>query len=174
MVRKENDFLVYSGMQRYSAIFSFIGFYLIGLPLSYVFMYVIHMNIFGFWVGMILAETVTNILLFTLIWRFDWNDFSKKVQEHIRFISPSIYSKTDSLSSMNMDEHILLLPYASDQEYADKISKHSTVQIQSDNEDGHSNEKESDESLFKLIGIKLLVLVPLVCLFILSMINSFK
>jgi hypothetical protein len=174
MVRKENDFLVYSGMQRYAALFLFIGFYLIGLPSAYLFMYVIHMNIFGFWVGMILAEALTNTLLFILIWNFDWNALSEQVQNRICFASSSIYSKTDSLSSLNIGEHMLLLPYTSDQEYADKIGEHSTIKTQSDNEDGHSNEKESDESLFKLIGIKLLVLVPLVCLFILSMINSFK
>jgi hypothetical protein len=161
-------------MQRYAAIFLFIGFYIIGLPSAYIFMYIFDMDIFGFWTGMILAETLIDILLFILIWDFNFNTFSKNAEENIRLTDPSISVRNDSLASINTDEHMRLLPYTSNQKDNENINEHSTELTQSNNEEEDSNGTASNESLFKLVAIKLLVLIPLLCLFILSFINSFR
>jgi hypothetical protein len=165
---------VFSGMQIYAAVILFIGFYFIGLPSSYLLLFVPHLNIYGFWLGMILAELLINIALFTLIWRFDWNRFSEEAQDHIRLTVPSIHPTTDSLASNNTDEHMKLLLYKSDRKNDEQINGHGTVPIQSDIEEADSNERGSDESLFKLIGMKFVVLICFFCVFIISLINSFK
>jgi hypothetical protein len=174
MLKKENDFFVFSGMQRYAAVILFIGFYFIGLPFSYLFMFVIHLDIYGFWLGMISAELLINIALFTLIWRFDWNRFSEEAQDHIRLTVPSIHAIANSSESNNTNEHMKLLPYTSDRKDDEQINGHGTVPIQSDIEEADSNERGSDESLLQLIGVKLLVFVCFFCVFIISLINSFN
>jgi hypothetical protein len=171
---KKKDFLVFSGMQRYAAVILFIGFYFIGLPSSYLFMFVIHLDIYGFWLGMIFGEMLINMTLFYLIWRFDWNRFSEEAQDHIRLTVPSIHPTTDSLASNNTDEHMKLLLYKSDRKNDEQINGHGTVPIQSDIEEADSNERGSDESLLQLIGVKLLVFVCFFCVFIISLINSFN
>jgi hypothetical protein len=161
-------------MQRYAAVILFIGFYLVGLPSSYLFMFLIHLDIYGFWLGMIFGEMLINMTLFYLIWRFDWNRFSEEAQDHIRLTVPSIHPTTDSLASNNTDEHMKLLPYTFDRKNDEQINDHNAVQIQSNNEEKDSNEIVLDESLLKLIGIKLLVFICFSCAFIISLINSFK
>jgi hypothetical protein len=171
---KEKDFLIFSGMQKYAAVILFVAFYFIGLPFSYLLMFVLHLDIYGFWLGMILGGMLINILLFYLIWRFDWHRFSDEAQDHIRPTVPSIHPRTGSLASNNTDEHMKLLPYTSDRKSDEQINEHGIVPIQSDNEETDSDERGSDESLLQLIGVKLLVFVCFVGLFIVSFINSIK
>jgi hypothetical protein len=174
MLKKENHFLVFSGMQRYAAVILFIGFYFIGLPSSYLFMFVIHLDIYGFWLGVISAEILINIALLTLIWRFDWYKCSEEAQDHIRFAVSSIHSIADSPALNNKDGHMKLFPYTSDRKNDEQINDHGIVPIQSDKAEPDSNERGSDESLLKLIGIKLLVFICFSCAFIISFINSIK
>ncbi|CAF1221645.1 unnamed protein product [Didymodactylos carnosus] len=60
------------GKQAKGAIIAFLGFYAIGIPLAGVFMFVVKIDIYGFWAGYATGRVFTNILLFVLIKRFDW------------------------------------------------------------------------------------------------------
>lgn len=46
-------------------------------------MFLVRIDIYGFWIGVIAAETVTNTLLFVLIERFDWKSHSNKALKRI-------------------------------------------------------------------------------------------
>ncbi|CAF5101893.1 unnamed protein product, partial [Rotaria sp. Silwood1] len=62
------------GQQKYAAMVSFIGFYIIGLPMAYIFMFIIHMehmDIYGYWIGMIIASSVIAGILFVFIWHLN-------------------------------------------------------------------------------------------------------
>jgi hypothetical protein len=120
------------------------------------------------------AEILINIALLTLIRHFDWYKCSEEAQDHIRFAVSSIHSIADSPALNNKDEHMKLFPYTSARKNDEKINDHGTVPIRSDKEEKDSNKRGSDESLLKLIGIKLLVFVCFVCSFIISFINSIK
>ena len=104
-------------MQKYTCMILLIGFYFIGLPLSYIFMFVMSLDIYGFWLGMISAETVTNILLFIFIWHFDWNVILEKTQESIHILMESNLSQTSSLPPNSEEEHIGLLSIESKKKY---------------------------------------------------------
>ena len=144
------DFCVSSGMQRYACIILFISFLFIQLPLSYIFTFIVNMDIYGFWLAMILSEMLTDILLFVLIWRFDWNTFSEKALNNIRFTE---------LEELNAHMELLPLKPIENNDYS-KIDKDISSAI------------ASDESFFRSISIKGIILILLFCIFIVSFVNS--
>ena len=77
--------LNFSGKQKRSAIISFCGFYLLGIPLAIFLMFFVRIDIYGFWIGIIAAETVTNILLFILVQRFNWERHASAALTRINF-----------------------------------------------------------------------------------------
>jgi hypothetical protein len=145
-------------MQKYTAIFSFIGFYLLALPLAYIFMYIIHMDIYGFWLGIIIAEVTTNTMLFVLVWRFDWDACSKAATDRIQ-LDTSLTSSQDNLSldTRKDDERTVLYDKA---------------RATSDQKEKNFDTTAPQESLLKSIRIKLIVLFLFVCLFVISVISS--
>lgn len=160
-------------MQKYACIILSIGFLLIQLPSSYIFMFILNLDIYGFWLAMILSEMLTDILLFILIWRFDWNTVSEKALDNIRFSESSEDLKTNPSPLKNTNEHMELLSRKSDEknDYT-KINKDNTKQIQLANEENMYNESLPDKSLFKSIIIKAIILLLLSFMFIVSFINS--
>ncbi|CAF3368391.1 unnamed protein product [Rotaria sp. Silwood1] len=64
---------------------AFFGFYVFGIPLAALLMFYVRIDIYGFWIGIIAAETVTNTLLFTLIQRFNWERHAKAALIRIDF-----------------------------------------------------------------------------------------
>ncbi|CAF1175768.1 unnamed protein product [Rotaria sordida] len=81
----QNSILRACGQQKYAAIVSFIGFYIIGLPMAYIFMFIIHMDIYGYWIGMIVASSVISGILFVFIWRLNWNAMAQITIDRIHF-----------------------------------------------------------------------------------------
>ncbi|CAF0885948.1 unnamed protein product [Rotaria sordida] len=73
------------GKQKCGAIIAFIGFYAFGIPLAGLLMFVVRMDIYGFWIGIIVAETVTNTFLFLFIQRFNWERHTKAALIRIDF-----------------------------------------------------------------------------------------
>ncbi len=162
-------------MQGVACIILSVGFYFIGLPLSYVLMFTFQLDIFGFWYGMIVAETLTNSFLFVLIWCFDWSSFSEKAMEHISFAVPLKNSRTDSLSSNKIDEPIELLPYTSDRKNNQtKINGDNTVEIPSTNGEVVSSEPISEKAISESIKIKVIILILFFGMFITSFIHSYQ
>ncbi|CAF0930976.1 unnamed protein product [Rotaria sp. Silwood1] len=73
------------GKQKRGAMIAFFGFYVFGIPLAALLMFYVRIDIYGFWIGIIAAETVTNTLLFTLIQRFNWERHAKAALIRIDF-----------------------------------------------------------------------------------------
>jgi hypothetical protein len=78
-------FFDFSGKQKRGAMISFGGFYLFGIPIAAFLMFYVRIDIYGFWIGIIAAETVTNALLFTLVQRFNWERHAQAAQIRIAF-----------------------------------------------------------------------------------------
>ena len=163
-------------MQKYTVIFAFIGFYLVGLPLSYVFTFIVPLDIYGFWLGIMSGEIIIDILFFILIWRFDWNMVSKEASARTRLPSViSMRSRANSSSSINTNEHIQLLPYKSHLKNDALSGENAAASIQSDKEEKISDEKRESEPLsYESITIKLLVFIVFFCIFIISCIHNFE
>ena len=64
-------------------------------------MFVVRMDIYGFWLGIIAAETVTNILLFTLIGRFHWERHARAALMRIKFNPTSATTEIVTISASN-------------------------------------------------------------------------
>ncbi|CAF3525731.1 unnamed protein product [Rotaria socialis] len=78
------------GKQKRSAMISFLGFYVFGIPFAAFLMFSVRIDIYGFWIGVIIAETVTNIFLFLLIYRFNWESHAKAALVRIQFNTNNI------------------------------------------------------------------------------------
>ncbi|CAF1504505.1 unnamed protein product, partial [Didymodactylos carnosus] len=67
------------GLQQKGAIIALTGFFLICVPLAVVLIYVVKIDIYGYWIGLICAAVFINISLFILIQRFDWQSYATQV-----------------------------------------------------------------------------------------------
>ncbi|CAF2343498.1 unnamed protein product [Rotaria sp. Silwood2] len=73
------------GKQKRGAMIAFFGFYVFGIPIAAFLMFYVRIDIYGFWIGIIAAETVTNTLLFMFIQRFNWERHAKAALIRIDF-----------------------------------------------------------------------------------------
>jgi MATE family multidrug resistance protein len=91
---------------------SLIGFYVFGIPLAAILMFFVKTDIYGFWIGIIVAETITNTFLLILISRFNWEKHSNAAVIRIDF-NPSKKQQelcsTDAISMPNNDESLFQL-----------------------------------------------------------------
>jgi hypothetical protein len=94
-------FLDSSGKQKRGAIISFFGFYLFGIPLAGVLMFFVRIDIYGFWIGIIAAETVTNALLFILVQRFNWESHAKSALKRISFNPKNATAMISTVSTID-------------------------------------------------------------------------
>ncbi|CAF3311451.1 unnamed protein product [Rotaria socialis] len=128
------------GLQKYSAIIWFVGFWILGLPLAY----------------------------------------NEEVQERINLTLPSQASEymsppNQSASIPNTHENIELLNMIGSEKYAALNSSiEDGVQSGSNQQLMQNLQTTEHESLFKLVRIKLLILIPLISLFIFSLIMLYK
>ncbi|CAF4334985.1 unnamed protein product, partial [Rotaria sp. Silwood2] len=104
------------GQQKYAAIVSFVGLYIIGLPMAYIFMFIIHMDIYGYWIGMIVASSAIAGILFVFIWRLDWNAMAQIAIDRIHFDKTlETVTSTCLLTTLPLtidtDESIEMLPF---------------------------------------------------------------
>lgn len=97
----------FSGQQMRSALISLVGFYLCGFPLAVFLMFFIRIDIYGFWLGIMFAETVTNVLLCYTIKRFNWQRHSQKALKRIAFHSDKPNSECNVLEDNKLEEDIL-------------------------------------------------------------------
>ncbi|CAF0755749.1 unnamed protein product [Adineta steineri] len=133
------------GKQKRGAMISFIGFYFCGIPLAAVLMFFVRTDIYGFWLGIIAAETITNILLFILVQRFNWEHHAKAALIRINF-NPK--SATTNITTISI----------TDDKAQSKESKSTTNTDQT--------------SWIKLIRIKLIVLLLFICFLIAGIVTS--
>ncbi|CAM4815453.1 unnamed protein product [Rotaria magnacalcarata] len=73
------------GKQKRGAMISLTGFYVFGIPLAAILMFSVKIDIYGFWIGIIAAETITNVFLLILIRRFNWEKHSSAAVIRIDF-----------------------------------------------------------------------------------------
>lgn len=124
---------------------SLCGFYVVGIPVAALLMFYVRIDIFGFWIGIIAAETVTNALLFILIQRFNWEGQAKAASVRIQFNAKDGTTSIATVTDLNGKENEI------------KEEPSTTV----------------DENHWKRsIQIKILVLLLLVCFLIAGIVTS--
>ncbi len=138
-------FLDFSGKQKRGAMIALCGFYLFGIPIAAFLMFFVRIDIYGFWIGIIAAETVTNTLLFILVQRFNWDRHAKAALIRINF-NPK--NATTNIAAVSM---------------ADEKSQ--TIQTDSIND-------IDQNSWIKLIRIKVFVLLLFICFLIIGIVTS--
>lgn len=168
-------------MQKYAAVIWIVGFDFIGLPLAYVFMFVANMNIYGFWLAMIIAEILTNVSQFIILWRFNFLAYAEEVRERVCLKLPSESPKYGLLSN----ESIPTTETTGEEIELSNVSTAMKTELvmptSSDNVKSGSEQQLTphvattpEESLFKLLRYKLLVLIPLICLFIVCLVFQYR
>uniref|UniRef100_A0A8C5MLS5 Multidrug and toxin extrusion protein n=1 Tax=Leptobrachium leishanense TaxID=445787 RepID=A0A8C5MLS5_9ANUR len=68
------------GRQKIGAIFQFVGYYIIGLPVGVALMYAAKIGIIGFWIGMLLCGFLQVFAFLPFIYKIDWKKASEKAQ----------------------------------------------------------------------------------------------
>lgn len=134
-----------SGQQKRGAVISLCGFYVFGMPIAALLMFYVRIDIFGFWIGIIVAETVTNALLFTLIQRFDWERQAKAASVRIQFNAKDATASIATVTDLNEKEN--------------EIKEKQPMTI-------------DDNRWKRSIRIKIIVLLLLVCFLIAGIITS--
>jgi hypothetical protein len=124
---------------------------------------------------MIVAEIITNTILFITIWRFDWYAYTKEVTERLAAdttvrLLDNESSVDTATSSLGASESLPLLSPKNDQDTNAK----STIQDVSPLQSVESPVKKGAKSLWKLIGVKIIILIPLICLLIVSIVFIYK
>jgi hypothetical protein len=105
-------------------------------------MFFVRIDIYGFWIGIIAAETITNTLLFILVQRFNWERHAKAALIRINF------------NPKNVTTNI------------------ATVSITNENSQIDSINDIDQNSWMKLIRIKIFVLLLFICFLIIGIVTS--
>ena len=139
--------LFFSGKQKQSAMIAFIGFYLFGIPIAVLLMFFIRIDIYGFWIGIIVAETITNLLLFTCIQRFNWERHTKEALIRISF------NPKDAATNMSV--------ISTNNEVPSTITTNTRIDV-------------NENTWTKTIGIKVFTLLLFVAFLVIGIITSTK
>ncbi len=108
-------------------------------------MFFVRIDIYGFWIGVIAAETVTNTLLFILVQRFNWERHAQAALVRINFNPKNATTNIATVSITDQKSEI--------------IKTESTMDT-------------DQNSWMKLIRIKLLILLLFICFLIIGIITS--
>lgn len=145
-------------MQKWTSVISGALFVVVGLPVAYITTFIFHMDIFGFWIGVIVAEMFTIVLLFVLLHRFDWSTYSQETFDRMAKESLEHFTLIAS-NKNNNDESELLL---------------SRNRIRIEESEMTSVKNTSKQSVMKLIRIKLAVFLLFLSLFVVSAVFNFR
>jgi MATE family multidrug resistance protein len=69
------------GAQLYGAIMTFIGFYLIGLPIGLTLMLRTHLKVYGFWIGILCGISILSLMQIVYTLRINWKKEASKVKK---------------------------------------------------------------------------------------------
>lgn len=138
-----------------------MGFYLLGLPLAGILMFNFHMDIYGFWLGMIAGESLSNVMLFALVWRFDWDNLAREAFDR---------AQSDTLTQLSNVESLQLLPHKYDNTNHERTPILPTL----DQQERNSGVVTLKRSLFQLHWIKVIIIFLFICLFVISARFSFQ
>lgn len=136
-------------MQKWTSIISGVLFVIVLFPVALITTFVLHLDVFGFWIGIITTEIFTNTLLFVLLYRVNWSACSEEVSKRVEKEAVERFS-FESSTDNNIDD-----------EY---------TQLWSPNE----YRPMANQSLVKLIGVKLFIFLILLSLLIVTVVFSFK
>nr|AFK34154.1 unknown [Lotus japonicus] len=162
------------GMQRYGLVLMFIGYYIIGLPLAFIFTFVVKLNVYGFWVGLIIATVLINVAAFFMVRSFNWIAIAKEAHKHIEFIEPpSMESKDDAFTHENISEDRQLLPATSSKKSDEEVNEYHTIETPSIDKEEKLYETPSNKHFTTVLIIQIVVLIVLIALFIMSYVHSF-
>jgi len=79
-----NGVLRGSGHQKIGACINFVGYWIIGIPLSVIFCFIFNWNLNGIWFGMATALFIVTVLELIIIYRIDWDEEVQMAAERIR------------------------------------------------------------------------------------------
>ena len=86
------------GKQNYGAVILLTGFYIVGLPLVYYFVFKRGMEMKGIWMGMVIGGILENVFYMILLFMiFDWDNICKEIHKFILSQSKVSNSKTPEL-----------------------------------------------------------------------------
>jgi hypothetical protein len=108
-------------------------------------MFFVRIDIYGFWIGIIAAETVTNTLLFILVQRFNWEGHAKAALIRINF-NPK--TATTNIATIPITD-----------EKSESIKTNSAINT-------------DQTSWTKLIRMKLFILLLFICFLITGIVTS--
>lgn len=67
------------GGQKWGSIMNIIGFYVFGLPLGLSLMLKTSLQLYGFWIGLIVGDLVLIAMQIVYVYRIDWIEEAQKV-----------------------------------------------------------------------------------------------
>ncbi|KAF9587670.1 hypothetical protein IFM89_004502 [Coptis chinensis] len=73
-----------AGWQSIVAYVNLACYYLIGIPLGVVLGYLLHLQVTGIWIGMLIGTAVQTIVLLIITWRTDWDKQVTLAQQHVK------------------------------------------------------------------------------------------
>ncbi|UJR19406.1 hypothetical protein I4U23_022536 [Adineta vaga] len=122
-----------------------------------VLMFKVRMGIYGFWLGMIITQGLICTTLFIFIWSFDFDILSKIALDHISFDTSQNSLTCENISiDQSTDEHFQLLSFEQIEE-----QEHIVISI-------------NNQTLFKLLWKKIIVLFLFIFIFALSIYLSLR
>ncbi|XP_039122150.1 protein DETOXIFICATION 34-like [Dioscorea cayenensis subsp. rotundata] len=72
------------GWQGIVAYINFLCYYLIGIPLQYIFGFLLHWNALGTWGGMLCGLVLQKLILSAIVWKTNWKDEAKKASNRMQ------------------------------------------------------------------------------------------
>ncbi|UJR32258.1 hypothetical protein I4U23_019723 [Adineta vaga] len=71
------------GRQYFDAILSFLSYCFVGIPMGILFIFVLHLNMTGYWLALITSLIVTNIIFYIYIRKINWREQGERAQLNI-------------------------------------------------------------------------------------------
>ncbi|CAF1331745.1 unnamed protein product [Adineta ricciae] len=89
------------GRQYFDAILSFTSYCFVGIPMGILLIFVLHLNMFGYWLALIASLLVTNIVFYIYIRKIDWKEQAERAQMNIASNTQDISDHTPLLPADN-------------------------------------------------------------------------
>lgn len=87
--------LTASGQQKYGAIFTFVAYFTVGIPVSMLMVFYWNVGIWGLWLGPTLACAFNTVVYLIIFKKIDWEELIKKL---------AIQREKDNVSRLNKVE----------------------------------------------------------------------
>ncbi|CAF1419154.1 unnamed protein product [Adineta ricciae] len=94
------------GRQYFDAIVSFSSYFFVGIPMGVLFIFVLHLNMAGYWFAIISSLIVTNIVFYIYIRKINWIEQAERAQVNILSKKEAVPERTSLLSDNAMKNEL--------------------------------------------------------------------